>query len=92
MSISETKDGVILSIFVKPNSSKFKIELDGTEIVVHATEEPEKGKVNKEIIKEFTKLLHAKVELASGFTSKQKQLFIKGMNKQQLEKILTSQP
>jgi uncharacterized protein len=90
LSIKETKDGAVLSIFVKPNSPKFKIELDGDEIVVYATEEPEKGKVNKEIIKELTKLLHAKVELASGFTSKQKQLLIKDLDKQQLEKLLTS--
>ncbi|MGZ4850609.1 MAG: DUF167 family protein, partial [Candidatus Bathyarchaeia archaeon] len=66
MSVSETKDGVIITIFVKPNSPKFKFELDGDEIIVHSREEPVKGKVNKEILKEFTKLLHLKVELASG--------------------------
>ena len=88
MSISETKEGVILTIFVKPNSPKFKIEVDGVEIVVHATEEPEKGKVNKEILKEFTKLLHAKVELASGVTSRQKQLFVWGLTKNQVEQLL----
>ena len=54
MSINETKDGVIITIFVKPNSSKFKIEFDGDEIVVHCTEEPVKGKVNKEIMKEIS--------------------------------------
>jgi uncharacterized protein (TIGR00251 family) len=90
MSISETKDGVIITVFVKPNSPKFKIQHDGDEIVVHCTEEPVKGKVNKEIIKEFSKLLHAKVELASGFTSKQKQLFVKDMDKSQAEKLLQS--
>ena len=52
MSINETKDGVIITIFVKPNAPKFSIELDDDEIVVHSTEEPEKGKVNKQIIKE----------------------------------------
>jgi hypothetical protein len=88
MSISETKDGVILTIFVKPNSPKFSVEIDGDEIVVHSTEEPVKGKVNKEIIKEFTKLFHVKVELASGFTSKEKQLFVKGMGKQQAKELL----
>jgi hypothetical protein len=90
MSITETKDGVIITVFVKPNAPKFKIELDGDEIVVYSTEEPVKGKVNKEIVKEFSKLLHAKVELASGFTSKQKQLFVKGMDKSQAEKLLKS--
>ena len=87
MSITETKDGVIITIFVKPNSPKFSIELNGDEIVVHCTEEPVKGKVNKEIIKEFSKLLHAQVELASGATSRQKQLFVKRHNQKPSGKI-----
>ena len=81
MSITETKDGVILTVFVKPNSPKFRVEMDGEEIVVHATEEPVQGKVNKEIIKELTKLLHTKVELKSGATSRQKQFFVRGTPK-----------
>jgi uncharacterized protein (TIGR00251 family) len=88
MTIKETKDGVSITIFVKPNSSKFKIEFDEPEIVVYSTEEPVKGKANKEIIKEFTKLLHTKVDLTSGFTSKEKQLFVKGMGAQQVEHLL----
>ena len=88
MSIKETKDGVSITIFVKPKSPIFKIEFDKTEIVVYSTEEPIKGKVNKEIIKEFTKLLHTKVELASGCTSREKQLIIKDMGKQQIEQLL----
>jgi uncharacterized protein (TIGR00251 family) len=88
MSITETKDGTIITIFVKPNSPKFKIENDGNEIIVHSTEEPVKGKVNKEIIKEFTKLLHVKVEIASGLTSREKQLFAKGLGRQQAEQLL----
>jgi uncharacterized protein len=88
MSIKETKDGALITIFVKPNSPKFKIELDANEIVVHSTEEPEKGKVNKEILKEFSKLLHIKVELANGATSRQKQLFAQGMTKCQAEQLL----
>jgi len=85
MSITETKDGVIISVFVKPNSAKFKIERDGNEIVLHCTEEPVKGKVNKEIIKELSKLLHTEVELVSGATSRQKKLFVRGLQKKQAE-------
>ena len=88
MSINETKDGVIITVFVKPNSPKFHIKIDGDEIVIHCTEEPVKGKVNKEIVKELSKLLHAKVELASGATSRQKQLFVQGIGKQQAEQLL----
>ena len=88
MSITETKDGVIITIFVKPNASKFSVEIEGNEIVVRCTEEPVKGKVNKEIIKEFSRFLHAKVELASGFASRQKQLFVQGVGKSQAEQLL----
>jgi uncharacterized protein (TIGR00251 family) len=91
MSIAETKDGVILTIFVKPNSAKFKVEMDGTEIVVYSTEEPIKGKVNKEIIKELSRLFHAKVELTSGSTSRQKTLLIKDTKKTQIEQLLHNQ-
>ena len=92
MSISETNDGVIITIFVKPNSPKFSLEMDEGEIVVHSTEEPIKGKVNKEILKELTKLLHTKVELVSGATSKEKHLFVKGLGKQQAEQLLQLKP
>jgi uncharacterized protein (TIGR00251 family) len=88
MSIKDTKDGVSITIFVKPNSPKFSIELDGEEIVVHATEEPERGKVNKEILKEFSKIFHSSTELATGFTSKQKVLLVKDANKTEVEKLL----
>jgi uncharacterized protein len=90
MSISETKDGTIITVFVKPNSPKFKVELDGNEIIIFSTEEPEKGKVNKEIIKGLSRFFKSKVEMVSGFTSKQKQLFVKGMGKNQVEAILKS--
>ena len=88
MSIKEAKDGTIITIFVKPSSPKFIIRIDGDTIVVHATGEPEKGKVNKEILKEFSKILHAKVELASGSTSRQKILFVVSISKKQAEQLL----
>jgi uncharacterized protein YggU (UPF0235/DUF167 family) len=37
--------------------------LDAGEVVVYSTEEPQRGKVNKEIIKEFTKIFGAQVDL-----------------------------
>ena len=89
MSIKQTKSGVIVTVFVKPNSPKFRVERDGGEIVVHSTEEPVKGKVNREILKEFSKLFHAKVELANGAASRQKQLFVWGIAKAQAEKFLS---
>jgi uncharacterized protein len=89
MSAVETKDGATLSIFVKPNSQKFKIEIDGGEVVVYSTEEPVKGKVNKEIIKESGKLLGFRTEIISGLTSKQKVLLFRGTTKAQLDARLS---
>ncbi|MGD0450691.1 MAG: DUF167 domain-containing protein [Candidatus Bathyarchaeia archaeon] len=88
MSIKETEAGTVITIFVKPNSPKFKIEFDGDEIVVLATEEPEKGRVNKEILKEFSKIFHAKVVLASGATSRQKTLFVEDIGKSHAAQLL----
>ncbi len=89
MSITENKNGVLITVFVKPNSPKFQIELDGSEIVVHSTQEPVKGKVNKELIKEFTKIFHAKVSFVSGLASKQKQLLVEGLTKNEVQRLLS---
>jgi uncharacterized protein (TIGR00251 family) len=70
MKITETKDGAVIQVFVKPNAPRFNITVDGDEIVVFCTEQPVRGKVNKELMKEFSKLFHAKVEIVSGLTSK----------------------
>jgi len=88
MNLVETKDGTIVEVFVKPSQPKFKIILDGDEIVVHSTEEPEKGKVNKELMKELSRFFHSEVEIVSGFTSRQKRLLLRGMAKSQAERIL----
>jgi hypothetical protein len=88
MRINEVKDGVILEVNVKPNYREFKIVVEGDEIVVSCVEKPVKGKVNKELVKEFSRLFHTKVELVSGFTSKQKKLLIRGFGKSEVERIL----
>jgi len=88
MKICETKDGTIIEVFVKPNQPKFNVKIDGDEIIIFCTEEPVKGKVNKELIKELSKLFHAKIEIISGLTSKQKRLLIKDVSKNETETLL----
>jgi uncharacterized protein YggU (UPF0235/DUF167 family) len=73
MSIKETVDGVLITVFVKPNSPKFSIQFDGNEIVVHATEETRERKSKQGNSQRINKaFFHAKVELVSGATSRQK--------------------
>lgn len=89
MKISETKEGLILEVFVKPCSKTFRMTVEDDEIVVYCREEPVKGKVNKELIKELSRLFHSKVELASGFASRQKKLLVSGIGKSEMERLLS---
>jgi len=88
MKLTETKNGTIIEVFVKPNQPKFNVKLDGDEILVFCTEEPVRGKVNKELLKELSKLFRAEVEMVSGRTSKQKRLLIKNMRRSEVETVL----
>jgi uncharacterized protein (TIGR00251 family) len=90
MKLQETEQGVVLDVYVKPNSKQFKIELDGDELMVLCQEAPVKGKVNKELLKQFSRLFSQRVELVSGFTSRQKRLLISGIKVAKVEQILAS--
>jgi uncharacterized protein (TIGR00251 family) len=90
MNINQAQDGTTLKVFVKPNSPKFKIEFNNEEIVIYSTEEPVKGKVNREIVKNLSKMLSFEVEIISGLASKQKILLLKDAKKETVEANLRS--
>jgi uncharacterized protein (TIGR00251 family) len=88
MSFYETKQGTILEVSVKPRSKEFKIVTEAGEIVVFCREDPVKGKVNKELVKEFSRIFQKRVELVSGFTSKRKKLLIRDVKGGEVERFL----
>jgi uncharacterized protein (TIGR00251 family) len=88
MGFYETKHGVILEVSVKPRSKEFKIVTEGDEIVVFCREEPVKGKLNRELVKEFSRLFHKRVELVSGFTCKRKRLLIVNAESGEVKRFL----
>ena len=90
MKLQETAQGVILDVHIKPNSKQFRIELDGDEVVVLCREAPVKGKVNKELLKQFSRLFGRRIELVSGFTSRQKRLLISDIKVEEANRILES--
>ena len=90
MRLQETAQGVVLDVYVKPNSKEFRLELDGDELVVSCREAPVKGKVNKELLKKFSRLFARKVELVSGFTSRQKKFLISDIEVDEVNRILAS--
>jgi uncharacterized protein len=92
LALKETEDGVLVNIDVSPNSSKF--EISGydewrDEILVRITSIPQKGKANKEIVKEFNKLTQARVEIVSGLKSRHKTLKIYDISIKEFEDIIS---
>jgi uncharacterized protein (TIGR00251 family) len=90
MRLLKTAQGVVLDVYVKPKSENFRVELDGDELVVSCREAPVKGKVNRELLKQFSRLFGRKVELVSGFTSRQKKLLIRDIEAEEVNRILAS--
>lgn len=79
--LKETKDGVILSLKISPNSSKNEIikSEDGS-IKVKITAQPIDGKANKALVEFLSKQLKipkSSIEIIKGHTGKDKSLLIK---------------
>ena len=88
MKLQETSSGVLLDLYVKPNSNQFRIAVESDELVVFCREAPVKGKVNRELIKELSRLFRRRVEILSGFTSRQKKILIRDIEAKEVKQIL----
>lgn len=89
--ITQIKDGVLLNVEVSTKSDKFTISgynewRKAFEIRIKAV--PQKGRANKEIINEFSKLTGKKVEISSGLKSHHKVLKIYGTGEKEILNIL----
>jgi len=49
--LQQVSGGVVVNVFVRPNSERFQLKAEGDELVVLCRESPVKGRVNKELIK-----------------------------------------
>ena len=88
MKIRETEKGLILDVYVKPRSKEFEVVVEGDEVVVRCREEPVGGRVNRELVKELSRLFGKRVELVSGSSSRQKRLLVKDAVKSEVERAL----
>lgn len=90
MGIERHKDGVLLSVRVKPSSRRFGFsEKDGT-LILEVTSPPVEGKANTEIVKTLKKLLGHDVEIASGLKGKDKRILIRGATPDEVKKKLSA--
>ena len=89
--IKETKEGTLLFIHVQPKAKKNSIEgIDEWRgrLKVKVKAPPVEGKANKEVVKFFSKLLGAEVEIVKGETSREKDLLVKGLSAEEVKKRL----
>jgi len=86
----KTAQGVVLDVYVKPKSEKFRVELDEDELVVSCREAPVKRKVNRELLKKLSRLFNRRVEIVSGFSSRKKKLLIRDIEVEEVNRILVS--
>ena len=88
--VKNVVDGVLVDIEVSPKSKRFEISgynVWRDEIEVRIASVPMKGKANKEIIKEFSKLTNSRVEIVSGLKSHHKTLKIYDISKTRFPKF-----
>ncbi len=89
MKLQKVSDGVVVAVFVKPNSKFFQLKVEGDELVVLCRENPVKGRVNKELIKELSRIFRKRVSIVAGLTSKQKRVLITDISIDQVSTILS---
>ncbi len=89
MELQKISDGVVVAVFVKPNSKFFQLRVEGDELVVLCRESPIKGRVNKELIKELSRIFKRRVAIVAGLTSKQKKVLITDISIDRVSAILS---
>lgn len=93
--ITETEQGVFLSVKVTPKSSKNQVcgcEEDSLKIKIAAA--PEKGRANEalvEFVAEWLGIAKSNIQLIQGATSRYKRLFIKGIKQAAITNKLEKQ-
>ena len=89
MELRKVSGGVVVAVFVKPNSGQFQLKVEGDELVVLCRESPVKGRVNKELIKELSRIFKKRVKIVAGLTSRQKKILISGISTDEANAILS---
>ncbi|MDP1552672.1 MAG: DUF167 family protein [Methanobacteriaceae archaeon] len=84
--VKEIDGGIMVDIEVSPNAYKFQISGYNSwreKIEIRIKSLPQKGKANKEIIKELSKLTKKEVEIISGLKNHQKTVKIIKMSRKE---------
>jgi uncharacterized protein (TIGR00251 family) len=89
MKLMQTSNGVVLEIRVKPRSDRFEIQ-QNDEVIVFCKEAPVKGRVNRTVEKELSRLFKSKVDIVSGFSSRKKRVLIENASVEEVARVLAA--
>lgn len=90
MKLKKTAQGIVLDVYVKPNSKEFQTKIEEDRLLVFCREAPVKGRVNRELIKELSKLLKRRVEILSGITARQKRVLVRNSEANEVRQVLAA--
>lgn len=90
MKLHETAQGVAVNVYVKPRSKHFQLTVQNGELVVFCRETPVRGRVNRELRNELSKLFKRRVEILSGLSSRQKNILINNISLEEAAEILSA--
>jgi len=83
MILKNFKDGILINVRVKPNSSTFSIKRN-SQIIINCKSSPEKNKANIEIIKELERIFNREVEILFGLKSNKKSILIHNISEEEV--------
>ncbi len=84
---SPVSEGTRFSVRAKPRSRSFRIAISD-QIVIHCKNPPERGRANREILKQLSKLLNRRVRIVSGYNSRSKILLAESIKPEEVKEIL----
>ncbi len=85
--LTESKEGIIINLYVKPGSNKEALVLEGDELVFYTTEIPEKGRANAALIRFLSKVVGlpvSKIDIIYGLKDRTKRVLVKDITMDQL--------
>jgi len=85
--IEERREGVLLRVAVRPESSEDRIEIENGELVVYVSEPPIHGRANAALKRVLSRKLGVRtgeIEIVRGLRDRVKYVFIRGLSESEV--------
>ena len=86
--LTPSPNGTVITAKIRPGSRFFRVLISDQQIIFECRNPPEKGKANREIIKELKRLTKYRVRIISDHNSKRKTLLFESIRPEEAREIL----